>query len=299
MRKNSAMPMQSLPIFYLKFGFCTLLFFTLPTVHAKSSTSDSLALASPSRKAEDNQLTHWDFSKTYSDNARSSWRNLAQVDADDSYDPFADYSEFDYASEEEADIYFFRHGRFVTIGLTLGQRFFTDGMMAVYQAAPTYGLFLTFFFDLRLALQMGALVSDHNFEIPMDNGVPVRGTMGLSMLQVNIKYFLNTQNMTRTIAELNPYLLGGPEQVARTYSSQTTAGVVTGQDTVYGINLGAGIEIPFNRRRAFVGFQGQYHYYNFPDENSLLVDPSNAAVRATRLVNGDSWDILAILGINF
>ena len=37
---------------------------------------------------------------------------VAQFDADDTYDPFADYSEFDEAQEEEADINFFRNGRF-------------------------------------------------------------------------------------------------------------------------------------------------------------------------------------------
>ena len=35
---------------------------------------------------------------------------LAQAEVDDSYDPFSDYSEFDEASDEEADINFFRHG---------------------------------------------------------------------------------------------------------------------------------------------------------------------------------------------
>ena len=31
---------------------------------------------------------------------------------DDTYDPFADYSEFDASEEEEADIRFFKNGRF-------------------------------------------------------------------------------------------------------------------------------------------------------------------------------------------
>src|ERR1035437_7876708 len=66
---------------------------------------------------------------------------LAQFDADDTYDPFADYSEFDEAQEEEADINFFRHGRFVTIGFIGGLRGFTQGLGNLYTPAPSFGLF--------------------------------------------------------------------------------------------------------------------------------------------------------------
>ena len=45
---------------------------------------------------------------------------LAQTDPEEAYDPFTDYSEFDEASDEEADINFFRNGRFFTVGLAMG-----------------------------------------------------------------------------------------------------------------------------------------------------------------------------------
>src|ERR1700694_562859 len=63
---------------------------------------------------------------------------LAQFDADDTYDPFADYSEFDEAQEEEADINFFRHGRFVTLGFMGGMRGFTQGLSKIYTTAPNF-----------------------------------------------------------------------------------------------------------------------------------------------------------------
>ncbi len=50
---------------------------------------------------------------------------------DDVYDPFADYSEF--GGQEEADINFFRHGRFVTIGSSLCYRIFTEALNCHYR----------------------------------------------------------------------------------------------------------------------------------------------------------------------
>ena len=43
-------------------------------------------------------------------------QNKGSGEDDDSYDPFADYSEFEEDSQEEADIHFFRNGRFFTLG---------------------------------------------------------------------------------------------------------------------------------------------------------------------------------------
>ena len=82
---------------------------------------------------------------------------LAQFDADDSYDPFADYSEFDSAQEEEEDINFFRNGRFISIGLLLGYRGWTENLASLMSANLNYGVFLTYFFDLRFALQFSFL----------------------------------------------------------------------------------------------------------------------------------------------
>ena len=41
-------------------------------------------------------------------------QNTQNID-EESFDPFSDYSEFDESSDEEADINFFRNGRFLTV----------------------------------------------------------------------------------------------------------------------------------------------------------------------------------------
>ena len=70
---------------------------------------------------------------------------LAQNENSDVYDPFVDYSEFEQASEEEADINFFRNGRFFTLGFAGGYRMFTSNLGKMYTHSPYYGLFLAFF----------------------------------------------------------------------------------------------------------------------------------------------------------
>src|SRR3954466_15975042 len=72
---------------------------------------------------------------------------LAQTDPDEAYDPFSDYSEFDESSDEEADINFFRNGRFFTVGFAAGMRSYTENMANIYQSSVSYGLFFAYFFD--------------------------------------------------------------------------------------------------------------------------------------------------------
>ncbi len=142
---------------------------------------------------------------------------MAEGDVDDAYDPFSDYSEFDEASDEEADINFFRNGRFFTVGFSLGMRGFTDELNRLYSSAPTYGIFISYFFDLRLAFELGFQTGDHNFEVKSATE-RMAGNVSLTFIHVNMKYYMNTQNVTRGLADLNPYVLGGFSQVYRTYS---------------------------------------------------------------------------------
>src|SRR5687768_3386015 len=66
-------------------------------------------------------------------------------ESSEAYDPFIDYNEFEIADEEEADINFFRHGRFLTMGFLLGQRSLTEGLGDVYEDDIAYGLYLSYF----------------------------------------------------------------------------------------------------------------------------------------------------------
>ncbi len=227
--------------------------------------------------------------------AAKEYHLLAQVDSsDETYDPFADYSEYDQSEEEEADVNFFRNGRFLVLGFALGQRSFTQNLSSLYSPGPTFGIFLSFFFDLRMALQIGVQLSDHGFEFSAPTS-RVNGNVALTFIPINLKYYFNTKNVTKGLADLNPYMIGGFSQVYRTYTVPASDGL--GRDSALSLDLGAGLEIPLMKRRAFFGVQGTYHYLSFKDRNTLIVLPDGTPTQARP--NGDTWDLLGILGLNF
>ena len=220
---------------------------------------------------------------------------LAQSDPDEAYDPFSDYSEFDEDSDEEADVNFFRNGRFFTVGLAGGYRGFTGNFADQYSAAPTFGLFLSYFFDLRLALTLGFQTGDHSVKFTVnDNSKTYTGNVSITSINFDLKYYLNTQNVTRGLADLNPYVLGGLGQFYRTYTISGLDGY--SRDSTMGVDIGAGLEIPLMRKKAYLGLQGAYHYVNFSDENKSYVDSTE---HLDKNLTGDFYDFTFILGMNF
>lgn len=219
----------------------------------------------------------------------------AQSDGDDAYDPFADYSEFDENTDEEADINFFRHGRFVTMGFAMGYRGFTDKLATIQTGAPSYGLFMSYFFDLRSAVQISFLTGDHGYEVAY-GGDKVTGNIGFTLVNLDYKYYMNTQNITRGLADLNPYLMGG---IAQVYRTKTVPGDLSdGRSETMGFNFGGGVEVPLNRKKSFFAIQMTYRFYNFKDENNNIYMP-NSDQTSNIKPRGDSIDVLGILGLNF
>lgn len=220
---------------------------------------------------------------------------LAENEVDDSYDPFSDYSEFDEASDEEADINFFRHGRFLTMGFDFGMRGFTGELNKLYSSGPTYGLFLAYFMDMRSALELGFNTGDHKFALTSPNG-NLNGNVSMTFINLNYKYYFNTQNLTRGMGALNPYILGGFAQVFRTYTLEGADNF--SRESTTGLNAGLGFEVPIMRKKAFIGAQAIYRYVNFRDENSTLKNPT-AGIDYGVKPSGDTFDITAIVGLSF
>lgn len=217
---------------------------------------------------------------------------LAQSDPDEAYDPFSDYSEFDEDSDEEADVNFFRNGRFLTVGLNLGYRGFTGNMSEIYTGSPVFGLYLTYFFDLRLAMGLGFSTGDHAVKFTTDQQT-YTGNVSITSLNFDLKYYMNTQNVTRGLADLNPYFLAGFGNFYRTYTLAKLEGY--SRDSTMGFDLGAGIEIPLMRKKAFLGIQATYHYVDFNDENKSFVNSE----KLNKTISGDFYNMVMILGMNF
>ncbi|MEO0337018.1 MAG: hypothetical protein AAF202_11515, partial [Pseudomonadota bacterium] len=221
---------------------------------------------------------------------------LAQeFEAGDAYDPFADYSEFEATEEEEADINFFRNGRFFTVGFLGGYQMFTETLGDLYDPAFDFGLYLSYFFDLRFAIQLQFTTGDHNLSFTSPGGVRVNGNVSVTTLGILLKYYLNTQNVTKGIADLNPFVFGGFNQITRTAT-------VEGEDAFakegpMGFEFGSGIELPMMRDKMYIGFQASYTLVTFSDENSEITLATGE--RTGIFPTGDILKFNAVLGINF
>lgn len=218
---------------------------------------------------------------------------VAQVD--DSYDPFADYSEFEESVEEEEDLNFFRNGRLLTVGFIGGARGWTQTLSQIYSTNMAFGLFLCYFFDLRFALQFGFLTSDHLLSIAGGSYSPIRGNVNATDMGANLKYYFNTQNVTRGLADLNPYILGGFSQIYRTITVSGNDNFA--KDAAFAFNVGAGIEVPMMRNKLFFGLQGMFQYAMFTDEAKIILDENDQSTGVSPA--GDSFTVLGILGVNF
>ncbi|HPI40919.1 MAG TPA: hypothetical protein PLJ21_08945 [Pseudobdellovibrionaceae bacterium] len=219
---------------------------------------------------------------------------LAQNESDEFYDPFADYSEFDTENEEEADIYFFKHGRFFSVGMAGGQRSFTGNMSTQYAPNIAYGFFINYFFDFRFAFSLSYLTGVHKVKISTTTPNTYEGSLTLSSINLDFKYYFNPQNFTKKLAALNPYIIGGFAQNTRTYSLATISDQF--RDSAMGFNMGMGIEIPMMKKKSFIGLQGNYYLVNFPDESKKVFLETETL---SKTIDGDYFQVLAVLGTNF
>lgn len=220
---------------------------------------------------------------------------LLLAQSDDSYDPFADYSEFEESVDEEEDVNFFRNGRLLTLGFIGGARFYTQTLSQIYSTNMAFGLFLSYFFDLRFALQFGFLTSDHLLNVVGSGFKPIRGSVNLSDISANLKYYFNTQNVTRGLADLNPFLLAGFSQIYRTTTVSGSDNFA--KDSAFAFNAGAGIEVPMMRNKLYFGLQAMFQYAMFTDEAKIIFDEDDTPTNITP--NGDTFTVLGVLGVNF
>jgi hypothetical protein len=211
---------------------------------------------------------------------------------EDVFDPFADFSEFESNRDEEEDLNFFKNGRMLTLGFQGGMTNFTKEMAEKYQSTFRYGLFISYFFDLNFAIQLHW----HSADAPIAyrSLIDTRtGNASFSNLGFSVKYFLNTQNVTKGLANLNPYFLVGMSNYARTIRFGSINGSI--KDSSTGFNGGMGIEVPMMRKKLFWGLQLNYDLVSFKDENIPEVIEGNNYGTA----KGDMWNVIGTVGINF
>lgn len=231
-------------------------------------------------------------------------------DVDEAFDPFSDYNESEQSAEEEADINFFKNGRFLTLGFMLGYRGFTEGFSQAYSPAASWGVQFSYFFDLQSALSLSYSIADSGVEFSSFNdsnftslSEKYTGTVNIQTFDLNAKYYFNTENVTKGLADLNPYALAGVGQVTRTYNLSKQLPLIP--DKPIGFKLGAGIEIPIMRHRAYMSLQATYHFVQFPDENNDRIEEEKVGFPEPVLspvrprLNGDFYELQTGIGFNF
>ena len=212
------------------------------------------------------------FAKASENNLFSDQKNiyLAQQysDPSDTYDPFTDYSEFQDTSTEEADIYFFKHGRLLSLAAMGGMRLITQKLGQHTRPAFTIGGFFSFFFNMRIAIQFHYITGIHPFRSldlePTDpNSQRFISEMQLTQIGFDLKYYLNTQNITQGLASFNPYFILGGSSISRRIKFRNENPLTDGK-RVFGFHTGIGIEFPLTLNKVFFGIEAQYQFVKFP-----------------------------------
>jgi hypothetical protein len=232
------------------------------------------------------------------------------TDIDENFDPFSDYNEDEQSAEEEADINFFKNGRFLTVGVLAGYRGYTEGFSQGYGPAVSFGIQFSYFFDLQTALSLSYSIADSSVDFYSYNDASFTsvsehytGTVNIQSFDLNAKYYFNTENVTKCLAELNPYVLFGIGQFTRTYNLSKVLAIEP--DRPIGFKIGTGIEIPIMRHRAYFGLQAEYHYVQFPDENNEFIEEDKPGIAEPVLspvrprLNGDIFELQTSIGFNF
>ncbi len=166
---------------------------------------------------------------------------------DDAFDPFADYSDFIDISTEETDTNFFKFGRMLSIGILLGTRTFTGNLGSNYSTGTYFGALFTYYMNLQFAVHISYHTGTHtlSYNFPEEN-ILFNGSSTFSTTSFHGKYFINTQNLRKSISKYNPFFIGGFSQINR--NSQSTASpYLLAKDTVGSFDFGAGIEYLFNK----------------------------------------------------
>lgn len=179
--------------------------------------------------------------------------------------PFSDFVPFEDEADVDDDERFMYFGRFFALSLGSGLHQFGGNMGKLLNTAiPVVDFRMLYFFDFRLAGQIGLSSASHSF-----NAEP-SGSVEMSLMRINadMKYYLDTKDWGAAVTMANPYLIGGISQTFRTQSFQTLAKVE--KDNAFAISGGLGLEFTLKPRKISLGVEGRVHQIYFKDRYEEL-----------------------------
>lgn len=174
--------------------------------------------------------------------------------------PFSDFVPFEDEYDIEEDERFMYFGRFFAVSLGTGLHSFGGNIGKLYNTAiPVMDFRLIYFFDFRLAGQIGLSSASHAFDAAPNGAVEVN----LMRLNADLKYYFDTKNAGAMITSVNPYMVGGISQTFRTQVFQAQNSVE--KDNALAFSGGFGMEFALKPRKTSIGFEGRYHTILFED----------------------------------
>jgi hypothetical protein len=195
--------------------------------------------------------------------ARAQTREAAPADPEsDNFlsGPFSEFGEFNSSEDEEADERFFQSGRFFGVGLGLGLTSATGNAGLLYEGGfPTIDFRLNYWFDFFVALQIIARNSVHTYDIAPDG----RTNTSLFRLLGQVKYYIDTKDLSAPITFIGPHLLFGAGMYRRTDNLQLQATTETASN--FGINAGGGFELTLKPKKFYLTIEALVNFVTFRD----------------------------------
>lgn len=183
--------------------------------------------------------------------------------------PFSDFVPFEDEYDIDEDERFMYFGRFFAMSLGTGLHRFGGNIGKLYNTAvPVVDFKLIYFFDFRLAGQVGFSSASHAFDAEPSGVVEVN----LLRLNGDLKYYFDTKELSAALSSANPYLVVGLSNTFRTQAFQTQSEAQ--RDNAFAVSGGMGMEFAIKPRKTSIGFEGRMHQIFFKDRYEETYLPS-------------------------
>jgi len=182
--------------------------------------------------------------------------------------PFTRYGEFSEAEIEEEDALFLQYGRFFGVSLSLGDEIVDGNRGSLWRGGfPVVDFKFHYWFNFNLAIDLGFRIAHHYFDDTSSQNLGLVNVT-LSWAGVDLKYYVNTTNLSSTISFASPYFLIG----AGGYNKMQQSQLANTQDSnsSVGISAGVGLEFPMSRRELYFIMEAKINYVVFSDSYSAL-----------------------------
>lgn len=210
--------------------------------------------------------------------------------------PYTQYGEFNSDEDEAEDTKFFQYGRFYGVSLGVGYEGATGNKGTLYNGGlPAFEFKVQYWFDFNLALTLGVYTVKHSFIGVLDADAAGNANTPASRHEINIfkvgadlKYYIDTKDLSAAITFAGPYLTAGFGSYSRTLTDSAAADSPD-QETSLGFNFGGGLEFTLKPKKTYFNLESKFHVVNFQG------DDSGVNVNGTQIANHNGM-YLSVMG---